>query len=84
VATSRVIPRFSRYAPGLDGTRSICGIHAVHLKSGKVLGAVEWPAGNQVFAIDWISDRVSPGFLLRAERRRSSQEIAFYYRYLTN
>jgi len=84
VATSRVIPRFSRYAPGLDGTRSICGIHAVNLKSGKVLGAVEWPAGNQVFAIDWISDRVSPGFLLRAERRRSSQEIAFYYRYLTN
>jgi uncharacterized protein (TIGR03032 family) len=84
VGTSRVIPRFSRYAPGLDRISSICGVHAVHLKNGSILGSIEWPAGNQVFAMDWISDRVSPGFLFRAERRRSSQEIAFFYRYLTN
>ena len=84
VATSRVIPRFSRYAPGLDRASTTCGVHAVNVKSGAILGGVEWPAGNQVFSIDWISDRISPGFPFRAGRRGSRQERAFFYRYLTD
>jgi hypothetical protein len=35
VGTSRVIPRFRHYAPGLDVDRSRCGIHAVDLQTGR-------------------------------------------------
>jgi uncharacterized protein (TIGR03032 family) len=61
VGTSRVIPRFAQYAPGLDPQRSRCGISAVDLDSGRVLGSLHWPAGNQIFAIDWIHRSRSAG-----------------------
>jgi len=83
VGTSRIIPRFARYAPGLDSAGSRCGVHAVCLKTARVLGSIEWPAANQIFAIDWISDSVSPGFLFETPRRRTNRELAFFYRYLT-
>ncbi len=62
VGTSRVIPRFSQYAPGLDVEKSVCGIHAVDLTSGNILGSMLWPFGNQIFAIDWIPTTTSLGF----------------------
>ena len=34
VATSRVLPRFHHYAPGLDPGKSVCGLHAIDLKTG--------------------------------------------------
>jgi len=83
VATSRVIPRFARYAPGLAGDRSRCAVHAVCIKTGRVLGSLEWPSGNQVFAIDWIDADASSGFVFQAARRKPQQEIALFYRYLT-
>jgi uncharacterized protein (TIGR03032 family) len=54
VGTSRVIPRFRHYAPGLEADRSTCAVHAVELASGRVLGSLTWPAGNQIFAVDWL------------------------------
>ena len=60
--TSRVIPRFRQYAPGLDVDSSLCGIHAFDLESGEVLGSLIWPAGNQIFAIDGIDREVTRGF----------------------
>lgn len=81
VATSRVIPRFARYAPGLRCDQSRCGVHAVCLKTGQVRAALDWPYGNQVFAMDWIDSSVSPGFFFK-RGRRSKHEIAFFYRYL--
>jgi uncharacterized protein (TIGR03032 family) len=83
VATSRVIPRYARYAPGLEASASRCAVHAFCCRTGKLLGSLEWPYGNQVFAIDWISDRDTQGFLFEARSRRRSQEIAFFYTYLT-
>jgi uncharacterized protein (TIGR03032 family) len=84
VGTSRIIPRFARYAPGLDYAQSRCGVHAVCLKTGRVLASLEWPKANQIFAIDWISTSVSSGFVFQAPRRRTSQELGVFYRYLTN
>jgi len=60
-ATSRVIPRFASYAPGLDVDSSRCAIYAICCKTGSVLGRLEWPSGNQVFAIDWIGSLASVG-----------------------
>ena len=70
VGTSRVIPRFRHYAPGLRVERASCGVHAVDVKSGRVLGRVTWPFGNQVFACDWIAATASRGFPLSARGPR--------------
>jgi hypothetical protein len=83
VATSRVIPKFARYAPGLDVSVSRCAVHAVSLATGRVLGSLEWPNGNQVFAIDWIATRDSHGFLHAAGARKTTKEAAFFYTYLS-
>lgn len=78
VATSRVIPRFARYAPGLDVGRSRCAIHAVSVKSGEVLGSLEWPYGSQVFAIDWLDSSEIPGLPFPVGPRRSRREIELF------
>jgi uncharacterized protein (TIGR03032 family) len=62
VGTSRVIPRFRSYAPGLDLDRSVCGVHAVDTRSGSVVGSVVWPEGNQVFAVEAVPASVTSGF----------------------
>lgn len=67
VGTSRVIPRFRQYAPGLEVERSRCALHAVD-SSGTVLGSLTWPYGNQIFAIDWLSRSQSAGLPLSSAR----------------
>jgi uncharacterized protein (TIGR03032 family) len=84
VATSRVIPRFARYAPGLEVSKSCCAIYAISQKTGALLGSLEWPEGNQVFAIDWIRSNVSPGFAFAAPYRQHTRELDLFYAYLTN
>jgi uncharacterized protein (TIGR03032 family) len=71
--TSRVIPRFARYAPGLDLEGSRCAIHALDARSGKVLGSLDWPEGNQIFAIDWAPRGSVSGFPFGARRRSGSK-----------
>jgi uncharacterized protein (TIGR03032 family) len=78
VATSRIIPRYASYAPGLDASQSRCAVHAVSTESGVVLGSVEWPAGNQIFAIDWISNQKSTGFLFDARSPKRDTRPVFY------
>ena len=84
VATSRVIPRYARYAPGVDQRASVCAVHAVSCTSGRLLGSFEWPSGNQVFAVDWIESRQSLGFAFNARGRKRTSETAFFYTWLTN
>jgi uncharacterized protein (TIGR03032 family) len=82
VGTSRVIPRFSRYAPGLDPARAVCGVHALDTRSGRVLGSLLWPTGNQIFAIDWAPSAMVGGFPFeRPGAGRSPRTRAFLYAY---
>jgi uncharacterized protein (TIGR03032 family) len=84
VGTSRVIPRFAQYAPGLDLAHSICGVHALDIRSGEVLGSICWPTGNQVFDIKVLSRRTTRGFPAVASRRQSSRALeAFFFSYQT-
>jgi hypothetical protein len=62
VGTSRVIPRYRRYAPGLDPDGCETGVHAVDLARGRVVGSLVWPDGNQIFAIAGLDRGASPGF----------------------
>jgi uncharacterized protein (TIGR03032 family) len=84
VASSRVIPRYAQYAPGLDTSASRCAVHAVCCKTGRLLGSFEWPSGNQVFGIDWIDSRTSTGFPFEVPVRKRKRELAFFYTYATN
>lgn len=54
VGVSRVLPKFSQYAPGLKKS-TICGVFAIDLKDNKILGSITWPYGNQIFTIDSLS-----------------------------
>ncbi|HEX8137147.1 MAG TPA: DUF4915 domain-containing protein [Pyrinomonadaceae bacterium] len=80
VGTSRVIPRFSRYAPGLDLDKSTCGVHAVDLRTGVVLGSLTWPYGNQIFAVEAVESSITTGFAFDLSRRRKldRQKKLFY------
>ncbi len=82
VGTSRVIPRFRQYAPGLEVDASLCGIHAINLASGQILGSLYWPNGNQIFAIDWLPSSATSGFPFRANSRRGHErERKLFYAY---
>lgn len=59
VGTSRILPRFRQYAPGVPFDRAVCGVHAIDAESGRVLGSLTWPAGDQIFGIDWLPSRVA-------------------------
>jgi uncharacterized protein (TIGR03032 family) len=75
VGTSRVIPRFRRYAPGLDVAKSVCAVHALDTTSGTILGSFVWPYGNQIFAMDWMHVDRTEGFPLRADRPRTARRL---------
>ncbi len=75
VGTSRVIPRFRNYAPGLDVDASVCGLHAVDTRSGRVFGSIIWPAGNQIFAVDWIDRASSGGFAFVVGQKQQSERM---------
>jgi uncharacterized protein (TIGR03032 family) len=82
--TSRVLPRFRQYAPGLDVDDSVCGVHAVDTRSGRVLGSVVWPWGNQIFAVEPVPARHTRGLPFAAGRRRALvRERELFYCYET-
>jgi uncharacterized protein (TIGR03032 family) len=62
VGTSRVIPKYRHYAPGLRPEASTCGVHAIDMSTGRLLGSILWPRGNQIFAIEAIDRQISRGF----------------------
>jgi uncharacterized protein (TIGR03032 family) len=68
VATSRVIPRYRCYAPGLDVDRSVCGVHLLDVLSGESVGSLRWPLGNQVFAVEAVHRETTLGFPFRVGR----------------
>jgi uncharacterized protein (TIGR03032 family) len=84
VGTSRVIPRFRQYAPGLDVDRSQCGVHAVDISTGRLLGSLIWPYGNQIFGVDWAPRGRISGFPFSASRRGSAPRAKkLFYAYTT-
>jgi hypothetical protein len=65
----------------LDVDRSQCGLHAVDLQTGRVVGSLIWPQGNQIFAIEAIPADLTTGFpfTLTAARgaARRQQQLFF-------
>lgn len=84
VGTSRIIPRFAHYAPGVNANKAICGIHAVDLTTGKVLGSLTWPEGNQIFAIEVVDSRKVIGLPFVAGRKPCEREKRIFYSFIIN
>jgi hypothetical protein len=86
IGTSRVIPRFCHYAPGLAVDSSVCGVHALDLKSGEVVGSLVWERGNQIFGIESVPVAMSHGFPFlaptgrggRAKKKEAEERALFY------
>lgn len=82
VGVSRVLPRFKQYAPGLEVDKSRCGVYAVDLKTGRRLGSLTWPQGNQIFAIEALPRAVCRG-LPFGTRPAPKKENQLFYAYHT-
>lgn len=78
VGTSRVLPRFRQYAPGLDVERSVCAVHAIDVPTGEVLATVRWPYANQLFAIEAVPSELTLGFPFGARRAPEQARRLFY------
>ena len=79
VGTSRIIPRFRAYAPGLEPDKCVCGLHAVDIKSGRVVASLVWPAGNQIFAIEAVPSRLIDRLPFDGLRRMPDMEQTLFY-----
>jgi hypothetical protein len=64
---------------------SVSGIHAVEVATGRVLGSLIWPYGNQIFALDWAPDTLTTGFPFAAgsRRRATGREKRLFYAFST-
>ncbi len=82
IGVSRVIPKYKRYAPGL-ANQDICGVYAFDVKKAKILGSISWPYGNQIFAIDWLSSRLTPGFIFEQVKELNERSRDIFYSYRT-
>lgn len=80
VGTSRILPRFSKYAPGLDADASVCGVYALDLESGQILGGMIWPHGSQIFAVEALPRDFCTGlpFGLPGRGDRDREKHMFY------
>jgi uncharacterized protein (TIGR03032 family) len=84
VGTSRVLPRFRQYAPGLDVERSTCGVYALDTVTGRVLGGLVWPVGNQIFAVESVPAGFTSGLPFAAGARRAvARETRLFYAFVT-
>lgn len=80
VGTSRVLPRFSQYAPGLNPEKAQCGLHAIDMESGELLGSIFWPFGSQIFSVECVPMEFTRGFPFRADGTISEEQrrVLFY------
>jgi uncharacterized protein (TIGR03032 family) len=83
VGTSRVIPRFRCYAPGLDVESSVCAVYAVDVRTAKIMGSLSWEWGNQIFAIDWLPREVTGGFPWVVGQKRPARIKKLFYAFTT-
>jgi uncharacterized protein (TIGR03032 family) len=80
--TSRIIPRFRHYAPGLEPERCVCGLHAVEIATGRLAASLLWPAGNQIFAVTSLPAGLADGLPFgfpRATAAPSPTEQTLFY-----
>lgn len=79
VGTSRVLPRFRQYAPGLEENKSECAVHVLDACTGVVRGSLRWKEGNQIFAVEALPDGAVLGFPFSDGRRGPARVRSLFY-----
>ena len=69
--------------PGLDLRATECGVHAIDSRTGKILGSLVWPLGNQIFSIEWLPARMSHGFPFEPGRAGNARYRDLFYNFQT-
>lgn len=82
VGVSRVLPRFRNYAPGLRSTDQVCGVYAIEKKTARILGSIVWPHGNQIFALDYLSNTIASGFVFAKAQKTTKNQANIFYSYM--
>jgi uncharacterized protein (TIGR03032 family) len=77
VGVSCVLPRFRQYAPGIKSKNQVCAIVAIDIDRCEVIGEIEFPYGNQLFAIDYISSAACKGFPFRTIKENDMEKKIF-------
>jgi uncharacterized protein (TIGR03032 family) len=77
VGLSRILPKFKAYAPGITSSTESCAVVALEIPSGKFLGRVDFPYGNQIFAIEILPEELR--FPYEQIRDTYDQENAMFY-----
>lgn len=77
VGISRVLPRFRQYAPGIKSKKQVCAIVAVDIERDKTIGTIEFPYGNQIFAIDYMPSLSCTGFPFTTIKKNEREKRIF-------
>ena len=71
-------PEYSQKCKNESGKSYRCGVHAVDLRRGQVLGSLFWPSGNQIFALDWAPRQKLSGLPFSSRGSRERTKRLFY------
>ncbi len=74
---SRVLPRFRQYAPGIKSKKQICAIIALDMEKGRIIGEIEFPYGNQLFALDYMPIAECGGFPFTTTKKNDIDKKIF-------
>lgn len=78
VATSKVLPRFHQYAPGLDPDACMCGLHIIDVATGEALASLRWMNGDQIFAVEAVPAHFTSGLPAGPNRGADMRDALFY------
>jgi len=81
VGVSKIIPKFRVYAPGIKGESQECSVYAIDLKEKKIIGAIEWPYGNQIYGIEWMDAKKCDGFPFTKPAPSTENEKDLFFRH---
>lgn len=78
VGVSRVLPRFKSYAPGLNSnSEQTCSVVVFDLRSNKKIAEINFPYGNQIFALEYLKAGKCNGFPFKTTKDDSSEKAIF-------
>ena len=77
--TSRILPRFEKYAPGVDPAKARCAVHAFDIKTETLLGSLAFPYGNQIFSIAVLYGSSPFAFPYTKARYSTRSEKSLFY-----
>lgn len=78
VGLSKVLPKFTSYAPGLNIKTAGCGIEIINMENYKTEAKIEFPNGNQIFQIIGIEEKKMKFPFKRVKENKNTIRSLFY------